>query len=264
MIGSTGHNAKPRSHPLFREVIPFAGDGADLFEIVRGEPAPLLLEDSTLNSGRVVVGLDPWSLLTWTRGAGLAMRRDGTSDTFTDPFDALRHELSLRGADDWDLGDSPAVEGGFLGYFGYGVRTAIEQTPDELPDSTSLPDMRFGLYDLIMTMDGAHPGSVTVIGWGGGDDTHLQDRLLWLRGALSQCRASRVVAPPTTGASVQTDITCGDYEGTSRLFESSSERDRCIRSISLNASECRIRTTLLISIDACEPSTQPPTRPTFL
>ncbi len=233
--------------PLVFKSIPFDGNGADLLECVREHASPILLENTADEGGVVIVGVDPWAQLAWSRGRGVITRRDGSSTSFNDPFGALRESLLERGADRWDCDEIEGFCGGLMGFFGYGIRGAIESTPDTLPDVIDLPDMRFGLYDIVLTLSAANGGGVRVTAWpesgGGGVLEGRTSELCAAIEAFSKAShdncLSAVSAPP-----VELELDCSREEYEGRIEE--------IRDLIIEGSVYQVNLTQRIGVPCAE------------
>ncbi len=87
-----------------------------------------------------------------TTDQGSAQSGDG------DPLAALgeltrRYELAQSGS--IPAPNEPPFQGGLIGYLGYDATPLIEPIPRRLPLETRLPDIRFGLYDTAVIVDGS-------------------------------------------------------------------------------------------------------------
>jgi aminodeoxychorismate synthase component I len=68
-----------------------------------------------------------------------------------DPFKALRQTIGNPGIE--QASDVPPFFGGAVGYFSYDFARRLEPLPSLAADDLSIPDMQFGLYDLVIAVD---------------------------------------------------------------------------------------------------------------
>ncbi|MDR3633868.1 MAG: aminodeoxychorismate synthase component I [Isosphaeraceae bacterium] len=131
-----------------------------LASVIGSWPEPALLE-----SGPGFATAGRWSLLTArprfvfeATGDKCAVRTpDGrTTLTIGDPLQALGRYLDTYGlADPRDTPDPelPPFQGGLVGFFGYDLAPRLERLPRRAPRESALPDVRFALYDTVVTVD---------------------------------------------------------------------------------------------------------------
>ena len=73
-----------------------------------------------------------------------------------DPLGRLARLLDCFGlARPDDLPEAPGFWGGLIGYFGYDLAPRLERLPRKAPRDSSMPDIRFALYDTAIVVDHA-------------------------------------------------------------------------------------------------------------
>ena len=113
----------------------------DAAERLRGLPGRVLLESAR-----------PGRLARWSYLAADPLDTIGPPDDGSDPFaDARRllRRLTPRPI----AGDAPAWTGGLAGYLSYDLGRRLERLPSRAAIDQPLPDLRFGLYDLVIAWD---------------------------------------------------------------------------------------------------------------
>ena len=73
-----------------------------------------------------------------------------------DPLTALGRwleDLGLSASEFEDEDDRPPFTGGLIGFFGYDLAPRIERLPRRSPRVSRIPDIRFGLHDICVTVD---------------------------------------------------------------------------------------------------------------
>jgi len=131
-----------------------------LAPLIGSWPEPALLE-----SGPGFGAAGRWSILTaWPRlvfqatGNAWEIREPNgdTTRTAGDPLQALGRYLHTYGlADPRETSDpdQPPFQGGLIGFFGYDLAPLLERLPRKAPRDSELPDIRFALYDTVVTVD---------------------------------------------------------------------------------------------------------------
>ena len=113
----------------------------DAAERLRGLPGRVLLESAR-----------PGRRARWSYLAADPLDTIGPPDDGSDPFaDARRllRRLTPRPI----AGDAPAWTGGLAGYLSYDLGRRLERLPSRAAIDQPLPDLRFGLYDLVIAWD---------------------------------------------------------------------------------------------------------------
>jgi para-aminobenzoate synthetase component I len=152
------------------------------FELFRGRPYAFLL-DSAKEAGGLgrfsFAGADPVAVFEAKRAPGGPPRsariritrsarlggdgRPGTPELVADPLAELRRLLAEMAPPASPTGPLPFTAGA-VGYFGYEAGHFIEELPDRGRDDLGLPDIHFGLFDLVLGHDHASAESyVSVI-----------------------------------------------------------------------------------------------------
>jgi para-aminobenzoate synthetase component I len=90
-----------------------------------------------------------WTVRNWSR---LESSGDGTP---WEPLAALLRRFGLADPSDTPDPDLPPFQGGLIGFFGYDLAPTIERLPRKAPRDSRMPDLRFGLYDTVVTVDHA-------------------------------------------------------------------------------------------------------------
>lgn len=123
-------------------------------------PQPALLEGGTAldRGGR-------WSILTacprlifeadsshWTETREGCAPRDETTDPL-DALGAILSEFRLADPSETPEPDAPPFQGGLIGFFSYDLAPRLEWLPRKAHNDSTLPIIRFGLYDWAITVD---------------------------------------------------------------------------------------------------------------
>ncbi|MEZ6196475.1 MAG: aminodeoxychorismate synthase component I [Planctomycetota bacterium] len=152
-----------------------------------------LLDDSGPRRGRrlAILGVDPRAHYRWHRGEGW-MEEGGARGRIDDPFDALRRLHAglpfARGPEDVPF------TGGLLGYLGYDAGRAVEVVPDENPPDSSLPDLAFARYDLVVVHEDGAPLRI----FAGADDA--EERHALARSVIADAADRPPVVPFVAGS----------------------------------------------------------------
>jgi para-aminobenzoate synthetase component 1 len=93
-----------------------------------------------------------WTVRNWGR---LESSGDGPP---WEPLAALLRRFGLADLSDTPDPDLPPFLGGLIGFFGYDLAPTIERLPRKAPRDSRMPDLRFGLYDTVVTVDHANGG----------------------------------------------------------------------------------------------------------
>ena len=145
---------------LLLEEIKTSLDGIDLYELYREMPYSFILDSTLLDHHRgrfSFMGGDPF-LIFKSKNNKIEIIKDGQTTTYKgDPFNELR-ALMLQYRIDPDLKSNdqePIIpfRGGAIGYFGYEMRTLIENLPSTGIDDLNLPDCYFVFMDSVMIID---------------------------------------------------------------------------------------------------------------
>ncbi|MBU2601005.1 MAG: chorismate-binding protein [Actinobacteria bacterium] len=124
-----------------------------------------------------LVGCDPF-LTVEARGRELTVTGDGAVRRYDDPMAALRHIAAEHQMP--ALPGLPRLNGGLVGYLGFGCARLFERLPEPQPATSALPDIRMFAPRTILAFDNLD-SSLTVIvpahagdGPGGYDDAQEQ------------------------------------------------------------------------------------------
>ena len=113
----------------------------DAAERLRGLPGLVLLESAR-----------PGRRARWTYLAADPLLTLETPDDGPDPFAGARR-LLRRMTPDRLGGDAPGWTGGLAGYLSYDLGRRFERLPSLATDDQPLPELRLGLYDLVLAWD---------------------------------------------------------------------------------------------------------------
>jgi para-aminobenzoate synthetase component 1 len=113
----------------------------DAAERLRGLPGLVLLESAR-----------PGRRARWTYLAADPLLTVEAPDDGPDPFDGARRLLRRLTPGRLD-GDAPAWTGGLAGYLSYDFGRRLERLPSLSRDDQRLPEMRLGLYDVVLAWD---------------------------------------------------------------------------------------------------------------
>jgi aminodeoxychorismate synthase component I len=127
----------------------------ELYRLIASPDQPSFLLDSVkrTDSGSrfSFLGSNPFSVLTGRQGRASLRTHEGREYSSQDPFGCLCR-----------LFDGPQIEappglppfwGGAVGYFSYDLVREFETLPSIAKDDLLLPDLQFGLYDIITAVD---------------------------------------------------------------------------------------------------------------
>jgi para-aminobenzoate synthetase component 1 len=121
------------------------------------------------------------------------------------PFEALdRLTALIPPAQSWPDGDDlPPFRGGIVGWLAYEAGRHLERLPEPHPDQIDLPEVAFGLYDVIAAFD-QQTQKAWVFGWPGRAKKAqaLADRLTQ---ALAQARTEPLPPPSAQGFALVAD-----------------------------------------------------------
>jgi para-aminobenzoate synthetase component 1 len=122
-------------------------------------------EPAILESGRGFGDAGRWSVFTAqprivfdATGSDWVVRNDrrkreagqgGALETLA----RLLDECGLARSTDVPDPDAPPFQGGMIGFFGYDLAPALERLPRKAPRDSTLPDIRFALYDTAVIVD---------------------------------------------------------------------------------------------------------------
>lgn len=134
------------------------GQGRTPFELYRliaspAQPSFLLDSGKRTDSGSrfSFLGGNPFSVLTGRQGRASLRTREGREYSLQDPFGSL-NRLFTRPQIEPPPG-LPPFWGGAVGYFSYDLVREFETLPSIAKDDLLLPDLQFGLYDIITALD---------------------------------------------------------------------------------------------------------------
>jgi para-aminobenzoate synthetase component 1 len=166
-------------------------DPLRLFAALATLPRPFLLDSAAARGdGRArfsYLGADPFQ---WIEADGGILRIDGLA-VAGDPLLALRQALAP-----WRQParpDLPPFQGGAVGYLGYELGGLIERLPAPPAPGLALPDLCFGLYDVVVALD--HMAGTAMLlstGWPETDPAARRARA----GRRAQQFAARLAADP--------------------------------------------------------------------
>lgn len=149
-----------------------------------------------LDSAASAGGRGRWSYLCLDPAVRLA-----DPDT---PFDALERLSALMPPQRWPNDDAlPPFRGGIVGWLSYEAGRHLERLPPAHPDDLGLPEVAFGLYDVIAAFD-HQSGQAWVLGWSGRDKKahRLAARLTQ---SLSEATAHPLPPPSNQGFPLTAD-----------------------------------------------------------
>jgi para-aminobenzoate synthetase component I len=134
------------------------GQGRTPFELYRliaspSEPS-FLLDSGKRTDGGIqysFLGSGPFSVLTGRHGQGSLRTREGREYFSQDPFGSLCRLFTHPQIEN-PLG-LPPFWGGAVGYLSYDLVREFETLPSIAKDDLLLPDLQFGLYDIITAVD---------------------------------------------------------------------------------------------------------------
>lgn len=122
--------------PSVSRTLPFWVEPAHAFSAASHLPGAVLLESQSPGGRWSIICIEPFEVL----------RSTGAES----PFDALRDVLRS-----YPLAHNSVAQfaGGAVGYFGYGLRTRLEDVPASAADDWNMPDCWMGLYDSAIVFD---------------------------------------------------------------------------------------------------------------
>src|SRR5688572_10766812 len=126
-----------------------------LYCLIASPAQPSFLLDSGKRTDRgsrfSFLGSRPFSVLTGRQGRASLRTREGREDCSSDPFGYLCRLFARP-----QIEPSPGLPpfwGGAVGYFSYDLVREFETLPSIAKDDLQLPDLQFGLYDIITAVD---------------------------------------------------------------------------------------------------------------
>ncbi|MDP1646271.1 MAG: aminodeoxychorismate synthase component I [Thiobacillus sp.] len=131
--------------------LPYHPDSAKLFEAIADEPWSVFLDSGRPRStmGHIdILSARPYITLVTRAGMTEVLERNRPTLSPADPFDLLRHYLSVDGQS-----TELPFAGGAIGYFGYDLARRIEHMPSQARDAEAIPDMAVGIYDWAVLVD---------------------------------------------------------------------------------------------------------------
>ncbi len=139
-------------------VLTMDGQGRTSFELYRliaspAQPSFLLDSGKRTDGGNrySFLGSGPFSVLTGRKGQATLRTREGREDCSSDSFGSLCR-LFARPQIEPPPG-LPPFWGGAVGYFSYDLVREFETLPSIAQDDLQLPDLQFGLYDIVIALD---------------------------------------------------------------------------------------------------------------
>ncbi|MEH6472935.1 MAG: aminodeoxychorismate synthase component I [Halopseudomonas sp.] len=139
-----------------RIALPYHSDSALLFQSIRSQPYPALLDSSSYPGpfGRFdILCADPSQLLSHDNLQTTLTQRDGSSQILDAlPFDALRQLLLDQGFDGQTTPNLPFT-GGALGYFSYDLGRCYAPLANLATDDINQPQMQIGIYQWAIIVD---------------------------------------------------------------------------------------------------------------
>ncbi|MCA9321224.1 MAG: aminodeoxychorismate synthase component I [Planctomycetes bacterium] len=135
----------------FDQTLSFRGDVTALVAALAPWGPYVLLDDSTGAQRCGYLAVLPDASLQWSRGSG-RLKVEGRADqAFAgDPLPAARE---LLGPQREAPPGAPRFVGGLCGHWGYDLRCAFDDLPDERPADSTLPDLRLWRFPLIIAHD---------------------------------------------------------------------------------------------------------------
>ena len=134
------------------------GQGRTPFELYRliaspAQPSFLLDSGKRTDSGNQFsfLGSSPFSVLTGRQGQASLCTREGREYSSEDPFGSLCRLFAHPQIE--PPPDLPPFWGGAVGYFSYDLVREFEPLPSIAKNDLLLPDLQFGLYDIITAVD---------------------------------------------------------------------------------------------------------------
>ncbi len=158
--------ALPELGPIRAERVVLPPPSGDLFGRLRGV-AHLAVLDSGGMGRFTLVAASPMARMLWGRGGGEVAIPGGARVREAEFGTLLRACLSATEAP--RPGPLP-LGPGWVGLFGYGLRTAFEQVPDRHPDATAIADVDLSYYPAVAVHD-ARDGCWWLLWRDGAEDT---------------------------------------------------------------------------------------------
>ncbi|MCX6375418.1 MAG: chorismate-binding protein, partial [Armatimonadetes bacterium] len=145
--------ARPLVESALRSVsrtLPFWVEPAHMFSAVSHLPGAVLLESQSPGGRWSIICVEPFGGLSTVGGLTTVSLLDGVRSGAESPFDALRDVLRS-----YPLANDSVAQfsGGAMGYFGYGLRTCLEDVPASTMDDWNMSDCWMGLYDGAIVFD---------------------------------------------------------------------------------------------------------------
>src|SRR5262245_5306114 len=139
-------------------VLTMDGQGRTPFELYRllashSQPSFLLDSGKRTDGGNrySFLGSNPFSVLTGRQGQCSVRTQEGRECSLQDPFGSLRRIFSAPHIE--PPPGLPTFLGGAVGYHSYDLVREFEMLPSISKDDLLLPDLQFGLYDIITVVD---------------------------------------------------------------------------------------------------------------
>jgi aminodeoxychorismate synthase component I len=139
-------------------ILTVEGQGRTPFELYRliaspSQPSFLLDSGKRTDSGSrySFLGSNPFSVLTGRQGQASLRAHDGREYSSQDPFESLCRLFACP-----QIEPSPGLPpfwGGAIGYLSYDLAREFETLPSMAQDDLQLPDLQFGLYDIVTAVD---------------------------------------------------------------------------------------------------------------
>ncbi len=127
----------------------------ELYRLIASPSQPSFLLDSGKRTDRgsrySFLGSNPFSVLTGRQGQASLRAHDGREYSSKDPFESLCRLFACPQIE--PSPDLPPFWGGAIGYLSYDLAREFESLPSIAQDDLQLPDLQFGLYDIVTAVD---------------------------------------------------------------------------------------------------------------
>ncbi|MDD4956413.1 MAG: aminodeoxychorismate synthase component I [Candidatus Omnitrophica bacterium] len=133
----------------------------EIYALFSGEMDTAILDSSlTSDAGRFsFIGLHPFAKITGRKDRTVLSTKSETRNIGEPPLEVLDHLISSTRV--INTTDSP-LAAGCMGFFSYGLKNSIELLPSNAMDDTSIPDIYFVFYRVILTFDATRPGRIRI------------------------------------------------------------------------------------------------------
>lgn len=140
---------KPPAEILSR-IFPFWIEPSRVFSLIAHQPESVLLESQSAGGRYSIICTNPFGHLRTVGGKTFISLPDGEIETLDSPFGRLKDILS---ACRMPPSDAIPFAGGAVGYFGYELRTFVEDSSIAAIDDFGMPDCWLGFYDCAAVFD---------------------------------------------------------------------------------------------------------------